>query len=1229
MADEDDNVTSRFADILDSARVKAGEMAFKAVWNAADFVMDPKGFMQLRAEERQAKRDRERHRKEAVQRHKRVLAWRERGEFSHSGVLPYSDGAHSVEEPEEPETPEEPRGLLAKALKIRGETIGEMVASKPKGLLARAIAARESMLPPNLADDIAVSPEDEQFPYAEEPELEEPFPDDVSEPRNSLFTMFKAGVRRIPSDLKRVATPDNIEGALLAPGRKFVDGVIRTGEAGRAAAGRIGEFASARGRAVRDFVKGVPGSARGLIERAQTARRNARYYYSPENIARRERGEERRARMQEVWRNLRVSAERARLDITGGAMNARYNAAERIRGLFHRGGGSPVDEAPVEGAPAEDAPPEPPPAPPAEPELTTNSQKVGEGVAYTLGNGKDYNVPSQNFDKTFAHMQRGIQSSLREGDYIGASNKYSTGGRNFERTLFTRRAADRRAESAIETALSLMNGAADEEGNIDPEREVSFQKEGTSIYRGKENFYGRAAKDELKRSLAKNGGRIVGVNGDEVEYEYAMLNSTADSYAAEGKSAPAEFEAKAFKRARELSGAQKQKDDEKQQKQKEAEDKKAEGKKSAERAASQKAAGKAILAAIALVADLVRRILTSMLKDMEQRRQDGLDGRKLGETAREVRNYRNSERTMGVREGTVMAAIQSIQDNFGDVRHYNTQKFEEVAPWAEDVLRPLIDTGITHQKPRVALAAILDRAMERVKSGVDSIGNRVGEEAAYRSIMSSLERFDPNAAELFQNMYDTNTYGIYEGRANTFEEWLKVGGISTAENSADVAKYEELTQATQSLIAAFNRLKDDAILKLALALEGLINWAKDLDLGASPTEKVDNKLTKRELALQKIEEYRAMQGQAASMTGALAEARGLDFSEVGAEDADDFLERYRTAPKVRRAVEESSRWRALVNSGDFKTASAYYEVANESETGLQKMVDKAARKKNIKYIKFNETEHTDVGVSERVKNLLEREAYTEYLIEHPDAAPFTPGPNEWYPSVGNYNDFITSEAARKLGLDEAYGGKIDSLERLLEVGELPGLKLNGEVNNTLRRISQNIEMSDGTKAEIPLERGDDNVTIVRKINEFLAQHGGAVDENLILENAGAIIDAIYQDMGSNGKWSMGDYNNVATADTLQKFYHLNALSRSDTSAYIQNAQKMLNDMHLTSSDYNLMVHSYAKSENEIVFKLKAHLKNGEEIDIGEWSATPTSTGLETGKSYTVDLDEKVEFENVE
>lgn len=180
-----------------------------------------------------------------------------------------------------------------------------------------------------------------------------------------------------------------------------------------------------------------------------------------------------------------------------------------------------------------------------------------------------------------------------------------------------------------------------------------------------------------------------------------------------------------------------------------------------------------LIGLVTSVADITRRILSSVITFSQQTAKDMITAHNLGMSYETVRRYRQIEATHGMKEGTVTGAVADIQSKFGNITTLDEKSLEYLAIIMGNKVAEMATMGLGASNPEAIVSAIVDRANELANSGYNSVGQYVGEQQARRELYSYLLKVSPQIADIFATMQEEqhNINSIFRGKLDTYEDF--------------------------------------------------------------------------------------------------------------------------------------------------------------------------------------------------------------------------------------------------------------------------------------------------------------------------------------------------------------------------------------------------------------------------------------------------------------------------
>ena len=601
---------------------------------------------------------------------------------------------------------------------------------------------------------------------------------------------------------------------------------------------------------------------------------------------------------------------------------------------------------------------------------------------------------------------------------------------------------------------------------------------------------------------------------------------------------------------------------------------------------------KLIIGALLLVADVARRILSAVLKDSAERREAGITARSVGVTGTEVRNWGNVEKARNLKEGTILRGVSAIETKFGDPRHLDPEALAEIAPYMPSNLLPLLQTGLAKENPKLAMEMIVNGAMAQVSKGLDWKNEYVGEEKARRSIVASVKRFDEDIGALFENMLDTNQYGVFAGQAGTFSQWESAGrDVFTNLTAGQIAKYEELAQVTAQLSAQFTSLKNDALAGFALALSGLLNKINQWDIGKSPTEKLNDKLEAKQRNQEASEKMQKGIDQAEQIFSGRAKEIGIDFSSLGIKGVSNASEFFdfvnKDSYEAYDVIKRNAKLQTFMTDPQILMLAQMQQVMKRRKAEA----DEQSAKENISDVTYDQLAYTDASIAEAVASPLE-----SGITKDKNGVVF----QNWFKDSflgdnyvsGGYSmeDVLSSESAQKYakvaGIDLSYS-PINTVQKMVEAGnESKSAGAKSRTWYALESLANLIEQRGGGKIKRrgSFGRALSNEDLAKNIEEALAKNPSLLSENDIVKASTNIRSGKTNISGEDMLAIKQAFLEDMRKEQEQAIMQLIAIAKSGS---LQSQLASLQKQGVDVGSSSLTLNTVSKDERDVTFVIEA------------------------------------------
>lgn len=248
---------------------------------------------------------------------------------------------------------------------------------------------------------------------------------------------------------------------------------------------------------------------------------------------------------------------------------------------------------------------------------------------------------------------------------------------------------------------------------------------------------------------------------------------------------------------------------------------------------SRKTAGivKGAVAVLITIADLVRRILTSTLKNASKMDKEAVEARDVGITYSARRSMDIFDKAHGLPEGTTFSAVQATQGMFGDVTNLDKNAIGVLARVMGGKVSDFARAGLGESNPSLFVEEIIDAYFKQWKNGKNSLGQSVGQQQARMELMTSLNSVAPEYALLFSRMVDDYMSGAY-GKFDSYGAWRATTETNrTSLTEADLTFSQEVGKKYNEILAIVEDLKTSFFTRLADSLDGILEKVRNIRLG--------------------------------------------------------------------------------------------------------------------------------------------------------------------------------------------------------------------------------------------------------------------------------------------------------------------------------------------------------------------------------------------------------------
>ncbi len=178
-----------------------------------------------------------------------------------------------------------------------------------------------------------------------------------------------------------------------------------------------------------------------------------------------------------------------------------------------------------------------------------------------------------------------------------------------------------------------------------------------------------------------------------------------------------------------------------------------------------------IIALLTGIADIARRILSSVLDNAKNTAKDLVTANNLGISYQTLREAGFIEQAYGLPKGTIPQAYSELISAFGNITELDEDKLTKLAVIMGGGIKDMVTMGMAVSDTDKLTGAIIDAFNQRANAGYNSVGQYVGEQQARRELYAYLQRIFPKLADIFASMQDTkHVASIYHG-VRDYQSW--------------------------------------------------------------------------------------------------------------------------------------------------------------------------------------------------------------------------------------------------------------------------------------------------------------------------------------------------------------------------------------------------------------------------------------------------------------------------
>lgn len=634
-----------------------------------------------------------------------------------------------------------------------------------------------------------------------------------------------------------------------------------------------------------------------------------------------------------------------------------------------------------------------------------------------------------------------------------------------------------------------------------------------------------------------------------------------------------------------------------------------------------------VFTVVTVIANIARRILTSLLSRATEVTSMNSEGVKNGVSITAQRQFKATERVMGLPDDTMNKALSSLASNFGETKNLNTRALESLAQVMGGGIETAIRQGLGESNPYGLLEQIVNAYYQRGLNGVNSLGIRTDRASAQRELATSLENAGlGEIATILRSMNFQNSNGIYKDRVSDLESYLKLYTPNTMGNTpSDYQYFSALGQTARELQQTFNDLKNNLELGLLSALARIISKINSWDIGKSQMEKLDSLQEKREFATQKI----AQLNEQANISNAITQGNFTEFLKDNgllqqmsiAFGATDFFKIMSSLASQNGIVKQNQQsafgsLQKFAQTEKGKQALAHYFLATDSRyraSDLQEILDDSYKSGNLKFDPLAYSLETQLqNIKEDTKTWLNNNNSSESVMRN---APQRAKPFGLLITKSNFNDFsdlwgfVSANQVDKNNALEMYGEYIvkngDWYQSALNTGRTKNL------NKALFDVAKNRRPND-----ISLDAKAFNKKNLDEQNEYVQGllEIGYLSQDDVKNEMGKYIGTNIQRKGGLDEFNWADL--MTEVNILQAQNNINSTALALQA--VKNASKDVQQKLLGAQKVTSSVYKESDFNNNVTVNLIVKDAQGRQQTYS-YTVDGTNNPISAEKTFNVDL----------
>lgn len=263
---------------------------------------------------------------------------------------------------------------------------------------------------------------------------------------------------------------------------------------------------------------------------------------------------------------------------------------------------------------------------------------------------------------------------------------------------------------------------------------------------------------------------------------------------------------------------------------------------------------KSIFAAVIILADIARRILTAVLNNASKIDKETVEANNIGMSYIDRRSSDIFDVAHGMEKGSTFKALQAIQNSFGDVTNLDDKALTNLARVMGSEVAELVNSGMGGEDPERLLERIMNAYFKNWQEGKNSLGQYVGQSEARRELITSLGKSFPEIAYLLGRMIDDSSSGKYGREIQDYQSWRNTTQTNRTNLTDAEAKYAaELGTKYNEILAIIEDLKTSFLTQLVLSMDDLLTKLKNIKIGQSADSVIETDTRNRTRNLETLD----------------------------------------------------------------------------------------------------------------------------------------------------------------------------------------------------------------------------------------------------------------------------------------------------------------------------------------------------------------------------------------